>query len=65
MRSKNKAIAAILISSFIFDFNNNVLKAVVSDLWTFSVTASAEGYLIVCTVFFIFVICSNLSVSAT
>ena len=38
-------IAAILILSLIFYYWHNILGAVVSHLWTFRVTASAEGCL--------------------
>ena len=48
---KTVAIAAILISSLIFYYWNNVLEAVMSDLLTFWVTLSAEGCLSACTVF--------------
>ena len=34
-----------------FYYWNNVLEAVVSDLWTFCITASAEGCLSACIVF--------------
>ena len=44
-------MAAILILSFTFDYLHHVFEAVVLDLWTFRVTASAEGYLSACTVF--------------
>ena len=51
---QTEAIAAILILLFIFDYWHLVLEAVVSDLWTFRVTASAEVYLGAYTVFFTF-----------
>ena len=41
----------MLILSLIFFYWHNVLEAVVSDLWTFRVTALAEGFLSACTVF--------------
>ena len=39
------------VFSLIFYYWHNVLEAVVSDLCTFGVTASAEGCLCACTVF--------------
>ena len=45
-------IAAIFILSSIFYYWHNILEAVVSILWAFRVTASAEGCLSACTVFF-------------
>ena len=52
MCNPNRGYAAILILSIIFDYWHNVLEAVVSDLWTFWVTGSDEGYLSAYTVFF-------------
>ena len=48
---ETEAIAAILILSLIFDYWHNVLGAVLSDSWTFEVTASTEGCLSAGTVF--------------
>ena len=45
-------IGAILNLSLIY-YRHNILEAVVSDLWTFRVTASAEWCLSACPVFFI------------
>ena len=42
-----------MILSLIFYYWHNVLEAVLSDVWTFLVTASAEGCLSACTIFFI------------
>ena len=41
---QTEAVAAILILSLIFYYWHNVLQAVVSDFWTFGVTASAERF---------------------
>ena len=50
---------------FIIDrYRRNVLEAVVSDLWTFRVTASAEECLSACTGFFQFEIVKNVLVSS-
>ena len=55
MLIQTEAIAAILILSLIFDYWHNELKAVVSDLWILRVTASAEGCLSTCPVFFLLI----------
>ena len=52
---QTEAITAILILSLILDYWLNVLKTVVSDLWTFRITASVEVCLSACTVFLFFI----------